>query len=141
VTVVTAKWLIPTVVYIFAAGALGVLSKVALRYIRWTDLVVWTGLAYVLAGLFLLAIGKTQVEFVAGSGWAAFGTVVIITSLFMFFVALSTGEVGKVVPITAAYPVVTLILAALFLSEALTVAKAVGVLVVVGGVVVLTAVD
>ncbi len=65
----------------------------------------------------------------------------IITSLFMFFVALSTGEVGKVVPITAAYPVVTLILAALFLSEALTVAKAVGVLVVVGGVVVLTTAD
>ena len=80
-------------------------------------------------------------EFVTGSGWAAFGTVVIITSLFMFFVALSTGEVGKVVPITAAYPVVTLILAALFLSEALTVAKAVGVLVVVGGVVVLTTAD
>ncbi len=66
-TAVTAKWLIPTVVYIFAAGALGVLSKVALRYIRWTDLVMWSGLAYVLVGLFLLAIGKTQVEFVTGS--------------------------------------------------------------------------
>ena len=45
------------------------------------------------------------------------------------------------VSITAAYPVVTLILAAIFLSEAITVAKAVGVLVVVGGVVVLTTAD
>jgi bacterial/archaeal transporter family protein len=141
VTTVTAEWLIPTVVYIFAAGGLGVLSKVALRHIRWPELVMWSGIGYVILGLFLLGIGQTQVEFVTGSVWAGVGTVVIITSLFMFFVALSSGEVGKVVPITAAYPVVTLILAAIFLSEGITVAKAVGVCIVVGGVVVLTTAD
>ena len=85
-----------------------------------------------------MIVGQTSVEFVAGSAWAALGTVAVITALYMFFVALSTGEVSKIVPISATYPVVTLIMAAIFLSEGVTVAKAVGVVVVVGGVVVLT---
>ena len=45
---VTAKWLIPTIVYIFAGGGLGILSKVALRQLRWQDLVLWTGIGYVI---------------------------------------------------------------------------------------------
>jgi bacterial/archaeal transporter family protein len=135
---VTAKWLIPTVIYVFAGGGLGIMSKVCMRQLRWQDLVLWTGIGYVILGIGFLIAGQTKLEFVAGSSWAALGTVAVIAALYMFFVALSTGEVSKIVPISATYPVVTLILAAIFLSEGVTVAKAAGVLVVVGGVVVLT---
>jgi bacterial/archaeal transporter family protein len=138
---VTAKWLIPTVIYIFAGGGLGILSKFAMRQMRWQDLVLWTGLVYVVLAIGFLIAGQTSVQFVAGSAWAALGTVAVIAALYMFFVALSTGEVSKIVPISATYPVVTLILAAMFLSEGVTVAKAAGVAVVVGGVVVLTTAD
>ncbi len=44
-------------------------------------------------------------------------------------------------PVTAAYPAVTLILAAAFLGESITPAKACGVGLVVGGVVLLTVAD
>ncbi|WP_187368992.1 EamA family transporter [Baekduia soli] len=134
----TAKWLIPTVIYIFANGGLGITSKYALRDLKWQHLIFWSGLGYVMLVIVMLIIGKTSVQWTDGSGWAALGAAAVIIALFMFFVALSTGEAGKVVPISAAYPAVTLFLAAIFLSEAVTVAKLLGVALVVGGVAVLT---
>lgn len=135
---VTAKWLIPTVIYVLTLGGLGITSKFALRHLRWQDLILWSGIGYVLLVIGMLIIGQTQVEFVDGSAWAALGAAAVITALFAFFVALSSGEAGKVVPVSAGYPAVTLIMAAIFLSEGITVAKGAGVLLVVGGVVVLT---
>ncbi|QEC48495.1 EamA family transporter [Baekduia soli] len=134
----TAKWLIPTVIYILALAGLGITSKYALRELKWHHLIFWSGVGYVVLVIGLLIFGQTSVQWTAGSGWAALGAAAVITALFMFFVALSTGEASKVVPISAGYPAVTVILAALFLSEGITVAKALGVVLVVGGVVVLT---
>jgi uncharacterized membrane protein len=135
---VTAKWLVPTVIYVFAIGGLGVASKLALRHLRWQDLILWAGIGYAAVAFVLLIIGQTEVQFGAGVGWAALGAAAAIIALFALYVALSSGEAGKVVPISASYPVVTLVLAALFLSEGITIAKAAGVLLVVGGVVVVT---
>lgn len=54
-------------------------------------------------------------------------------ALFYYF-ALSRGEVSRVVFVTAAYPVVTVILAWAFLREPLTLQKSVGMLLVLAGV-------
>ena len=56
----------------------------------------------------------------------------------MLYLALGQGKASTVAAVTAAYPVVTLIQAAAFLAEALTVGRAVGVGLVVVGVIVLT---
>ena len=50
------------------------------------------------------------------------------------FKALKFGEASRVVPIAASYPLVTVILAALFLGEKLTVPKVAGVLCIVVGI-------
>jgi bacterial/archaeal transporter family protein len=132
---------IPTLVYIAASGTLGVLSKVALRRLRWPELVMWCGIVYTCVGIVMLITGQAKLQIVPGTGWAVVGTVAVVTALYMFFVALSTGQVAQVVSISASYPAVTLILAAIFLSEGITVLKAAGVLVVIAGVVVLTGSD
>jgi transporter family protein len=131
-------WLPPTVYYVVAVGALGVTSKLALRTLAWQDLILWSGIGYVAVSTVLLASGQTSLRFHAGSGWAAFSAALAITSLVALYVALNSGKAGVVVPVTAAYPVVTLLLAAAVLAEALTVARVAGVALVVGGVVVLT---
>lgn len=134
----TAEWVIPTVIFVFVTGSLGITSKLALKTRRWQDLLLWSGIGYVLLVAVMVAIGQTHVQFGAGSGWAAFSAVIVITALCSIYIALSSGPAGKVVPIGAAYPVVTLILAAIFLSEHVTVLKAGGVALVVLGVIVLT---
>jgi bacterial/archaeal transporter family protein len=133
--------LIPTLVYIAASGTLGVMSKVALRRSSWPELVLWCGIVYLGAGLVMLITGQAKLQFVSGTGWAVLGTVAVVVALYMFFVALTTGQVAQVVSISASYPAVTLILAAIFLSERVTVMKALGVAVVISGVIVLTRSD
>jgi transporter family protein len=56
---------------------------------------------------------------------------------YTYYSALKTGEASVVVPVAAAYPLVTLIISVLFFHEAFTLSKAAGIVLVVGGVVLL----
>jgi len=132
-------WLAPTLYYVVAVGALGITGKLALRTLVWQDLVLWTGLGYILVAGFLLLSGQTELKFTAGSGWALASAGIAISSLIALYLALTVGKASTVVPITAAYPAVTLLLAAAVLSEQLTLVRVAGVLLVIAGVVILTA--
>ncbi|MGQ3684659.1 MAG: EamA family transporter [Candidatus Loosdrechtia sp.] len=52
----------------------------------------------------------------------------------IFFKALKTGEVSKIIPITSSYPLFTFLLGWLFLSEEVTLSKMFGTLLVLGGI-------
>ena len=137
----SSAWLIPTLAYVVTLGALGVTSKLALRTVDWQELVIWTAAAYVLAAVAILALGGGGIHLESNSWWAALSALIVVTSLVLLYVALGHGEASKIIPITAAYPAVTLIGAALFLSESITPAKVGGMLLVLAGVVVLTVAD
>ena len=57
----------------------------------------------------------------------------IIGSIF-FYNALKLGEASKVVPIAACFPLVSFVLAIIFLHEAITVVKVIGMLFVIAGI-------
>lgn len=138
---VSAAWLVPTLAYVVTLGALGVTSKLALRTLTWQELLLWTAGAYLLAAAVVLALGNGGFHFESNTWWALLSAVIVVSSLILLYVALGHGEASKIVPITAAYPAVTLVLAALFLSESITIAKVGGMLLVLAGVVVLTVAD
>src|SRR4051812_36756567 len=119
-----APWAVPTVVYLFCVGSLGVTAKLALRTLQWPDLVLWAGCGYVLVAGVLLILGRTQLRFVEGSEGACVSAVAAIGGLIALYLALGAGDASKVAPITAAYPAVTLILSAIFLSEPISLARA-----------------
>jgi len=67
--------------------------------------------------------------------WLVAGVVVNpVLGQFALYKALKFGEASRVVPIAASYPLVTVILAALFLGEKLTAPKVAGVLCIVVGI-------
>jgi uncharacterized membrane protein len=138
---VSAAWLVPTLAYVVTLGALGVTSKLALRTLDWQELVVWTAGAYALAAVAILALGGGSLHLESNTWWALLSALIVVSSLVLLYIALGNGEASKIVPITAAYPAVTLVLSALFLSESVTVAKLGGMLLVLAGVVVLTVAD
>jgi len=138
---VSAAWLVPTLAYVVTLGALGVTSKLALRTLDWQELLLWTSGAYALAAAAVLALGKGGFHFESNTWWAILSALIVVSSLVLLYVALGNGEASKIVPITAAYPAVTLILAALFLSESISLVKVGGMLLVLAGVVVLTVAD
>ena len=67
--------------------------------------------------------------------WLVAGVVVNpVLGQLALFKALKFGEASRVIPIAASYPLVTVILAALFLGEKLTAPKVAGVLCIVVGI-------
>jgi len=131
-------WLLPTLYYVVAVGALGVTGKLALRTLDWPDLILWTGAGYIVVASFLLATGQTSLRVSHDTGWAIASGALAISGLIALYLALGHGDAGKVISITAAYPAVTLVLAAAFLSEALTAGRVAGTSLIIGGVVTVT---
>jgi bacterial/archaeal transporter family protein len=130
-------WVLPAVLYVLFLGASGVTTKLALRTITWEQMVLWVPIAYIGIAIVLLATG-TRLPLGTGGGWAAVTAVLVSAALVLFFIALTHGEASTVVPVTSVYPVVTLIGAALFLSEKITLVRGAGTALVVAGVVLLS---
>jgi transporter family protein len=133
-----AHWLIPTAAYVTAAGGLGVVSKLALQTLNWQHLLVWMGVGYAGVVAVLLALGDARLQLVGDTLWAVFSAVLVVGGLVVLYEALATGDASKVVPVSSAYPAVTLFLSGLVLSEPVSLAGVGGVCLVVAGVVVLT---
>ena len=133
------SWLAPALGYIAAVAVLGISGKLALRTLSWQDLVPWTAAAYLLTATVLLATGQARIGWGDGTGWAIASAGLAVAALMLLYAALSAGDASQVVPVTAAYPALTLVLAAAFLSEHVSPARIAGTLLVVVGVVLLTA--
>ena len=132
------RWLIPVLISVAALGTLGVTSGLALRTLAWQDLILWTAGGYILVAAVLLITGQTEVRIVENSGWAIVTAVCAIGGLITLYLALGAGEASKVVPVSASYPALTLVLAAIVLSESVSVLRWAGTAMVIGGVVLLT---
>jgi transporter family protein len=132
------RWLIPVLISVAALGTLGVTSGLALRTLAWQDLILWTAGGYILVAAVLLVTGQTEVRIVENSGWAIVTAVCAIGGLITLYLALAAGEASKVVPVSASYPALTLVLAAIVLSESVSVLRWAGTAMVIGGVVLLT---
>ncbi|MCF6153587.1 MAG: hypothetical protein E3K38_15145 [Candidatus Kuenenia stuttgartiensis] len=52
----------------------------------------------------------------------------------VFYKALKTGDISKIVPITSCYPLFTFILGWIFLDEKITISRAIGVLLILTGI-------
>lgn len=135
-----AKWLVPTLGYAMALGAAGVTSKLALRSVTWQGLILLITPVYLATTLGLVAIGGIEIGGGINLFWGIVSSVLMVSALILLYVALGAGEAAKVASVGAAYPAITLLGSALFLGEAFTLGRAMGVALVIGGVVVLTTV-
>jgi len=133
-----AGWILPTLGYTVLLGAAGVTSKLALRTISWEQLVLWVPVVYIGFSIVFVAGRGARFPLGVGGAWAAATAFCAAASLILLFVALTRGDASKVVPAGSAYPVVTVIGSALFLSESITLLRVVGTALVVAGVVVLS---
>lgn len=130
-------WLIPSLAFAAVSGLIGVTTKLALQDLPPLELFLWAALAYVVVGAITIASG-TSINFsMAGVPWAIATGVLAATGILIRFLALRSGEVSKVMPVTAGYPVVSVVIAVLLLGEMLTAERAIGTVMVVGGIVIL----
>lgn len=132
------EWLAPALGFVVLEGALGITTKLAFRGMDWRQLLLWVTAAYVLLAAGLVVIAGESLPLGAGAGWAALSGVFAAGGLWVFFVALGRGEASRVVPVTAAYPVATVFLAGIFLSEEINAPRVAGTVLIVAGVAILS---
>jgi bacterial/archaeal transporter family protein len=132
------SWLIPSLLYMLMIGGLGVTTKLALRHLSWQQIIVWTAIVYLTIAVVMLVGGVASVRVGAGTIMAILSGLLAAGGLIVFFIALRHGEASRVVPITSAYPLVTLVLSAIVLAEHITVLRLLASALVVGGVILLS---
>jgi uncharacterized membrane protein len=131
-------WIPPTLAYILLLGAAGVTAKLALRTISWQQLVLWVPLFYIVFCVVFVVAHGTRFPLGTGGAWAAATALCASSALVLFLYALTKGPASQVTPASSAYPIVTVVGSALFLSEKLTLIRGVGTALVVAGVVLLS---
>jgi bacterial/archaeal transporter family protein len=103
-------------------GVWGFLGKVAAQHLPSTAVYLLTIAGHAVVAGFLLLGGLGPVAWHAGGIGAALGAgLAMAVGLLFFFHALARGPAAVVVPLTALYPAVTVILSRVFLQEGLTV--------------------
>lgn len=129
-----ASWLLLALLAAFLWGIVGVLQKLGSARLNAASLLVWVTTGYVMAlpcfgwGTRLSSLSLRELLL----GIAA-GTVNGLGTWFLFAAFEKGAKASVAIPLTALYPLVTIGLAFVFLSERLTSLEWVGVLLALGG--------
>jgi bacterial/archaeal transporter family protein len=121
------NWLIPAVTALFIYGLWGFFPKLAVTYIN-----PLSAMIYQIAGAMLVgAIGLSLLGFrpdahPKGILFAVLTGMAGVLGTLFYFIAASRGKISVVVSLTALYPLITILLAAVFLREAITVTQIFG---------------
>jgi transporter family protein len=128
------SWALPAGGYILVTGAIGVTARIALRTVAWPEILICTAIAYVCVAVCCFIWARPTLGLNEGTGMGLLTGFLAATGIIFLFVALGHGEVTRVVPVTSAYPIVTLILSVFFLRESLPATRVLGAVLVVIGV-------
>jgi transporter family protein len=135
------KWMLYALTAFFLWGVWGLLGKLASRTLNHRQLVFYSLAGYLIVFVLVAAKGWGRGGALPGNPglWLALATGLCSGVAYVFFyLGISRGEASRIVTITALYPVITCLLAFLFLGEAITVRKIAGLLLAIGGLVLLS---
>lgn len=135
------SWFILSLICLFLYGVWGFLSKFVSAELSAPSLLIYSLLGSALGIPLYVLTYRNSFSFEWENGWTYLGILVGLFAsfgAFFFFNAIGQGEASKVVVITSLYPVITTILAFLFLNETISLTKIFGILLCLAGIVILS---
>src|SRR5438105_384837 len=133
----TNKWILPALGFVLLTGLLGVTIKLALRDVKWPEILIWTAIVYAALALGSIALGGNALHLNRGAPWALVSGICAAVGLICSFIALRHAKAVVAVPVMSAYPVVTLLASVTFLRESISPSRAAGIALVLIGVILL----
>ncbi len=116
-----AAWLPAALISLVIFGFWGFFPKLAVAYLDPRSAIIYQTMGVLLVGLMVLFSLKLHPAFHPKGVLFAFLTGVAgVCGTLFFFAAAERGKISLVVSVTALYPLITIILAAIFLREPLT---------------------
>lgn len=130
-------WLLASLGFVLAVGVVGITIKLSLRHVEWPFLVLSTTIMYLALSGILALNGSLKFPSSLGSWiiWVLITGVVSAGAFLLLVTALGKADASKVVPITAGYPMVTAVLAVIFLAEPLNLVRILGIALIVFGII------
>lgn len=132
------SWFLWTILALVTFGFWGFFPKLAVTYINPQSAVIYQ----VLGALFVGIVSLTMVGFKPethpmGILFALLTGITGVLGTLFYYAAASRGQISIVVSLTALYPLITILLAMVFLHEALTLKQVAGLCFAVGAIVLL----
>lgn len=122
-------WILPALTALILWGFWGFLPKVSTKYIDPKSALVYQAIGSIIVGLGVLVSIRDQIQWqTTGAFWALMtGLFGMLGSLF-FLQAVSRGKVTAIVTMTALYPLISILLALIFLKEPFGLKQGLGVI-------------
>lgn len=122
-------WILPTIGTIICWGFWSFIPKITTRYIDPKSAVIYEVIGGVFLSVVVLAAMKFQVQtHPKGIALAASAGLLGFVGALCFLYAVSKGPVSVIAPLSSLYPILAVILAIVFLNEALTIKQGIGIL-------------
>lgn len=127
--VTMAPWVLPALFALFNFGLWGLFTKLAVLSIDAKSALIYQALGVLAVSLVMLTTlnFKPMVD-LKGIGYSVLTGIAYGIGCLFYFIAASRGKIINVVTLTALYPLVTIVLAFLFLKESVELKHAVGIL-------------
>jgi len=120
-------WLQLSLTTLVLWGLWGFFAKMLLGSLNWKSLFFFSTVASIFFAVIFWTVAKPSLNLNTETCSAMLIGLVGIAASMTFYYALETGKVSIVVPLTAMYPLVTVVLAAAILREKLSLTQGVGV--------------
>lgn len=122
------NWLISGLIAMVCWGIWGLFMKLASKYYSWNQIFIVTSIVTVIASLTVFLFFRPAVNVHSpGFSFALLAGLVGSVALVAFNYAIEGGKSIIIVPLSALYPVVTIILSFLVLHEEISLLKAIGI--------------
>lgn len=122
------NWLFASLVALIGWGFWGVFIKLASNYWGWSQIFVTSSIVTMVTSLAVFVFAKPQINALSpGFVYSLLAGVAGALAVVAFYSAMGAGKAMIVVPLTALYPIVTIILSYLVLSEKITPLQGIGV--------------
>ncbi|MBI5559093.1 MAG: EamA family transporter [Deltaproteobacteria bacterium] len=134
------NWLLSAILAMFIYGFWGFFPKIAVSYISPQSALVYEVIGAILVGLITLFFIDFRLELQPkGVLFAILTGIAGMTGTLFFFAAAQKGKISVVVSLTALYPLISVLLAVIFLREPLTVKEICGLILAFGAIMLLVA--
>ena len=123
------NWFLAAILALIIYGFWGFFPKIAVSYINPQSALVFEVAGALIVGLFVLGLSGFQPQtHPKGVIFALLTGIAGMVGTLFYFAAASKGKIAVVVSMTALYPLITIILAALILREPITLKQVCGML-------------
>ena len=132
------SWFLWTILALISFGFWGFFPKLAINYIAPQSAVIYQVLGAILVGIGgLVLVGFRPETHPLGILFAMLTGITGVLGTLFYYSAAGKGQISIVVSLTALYPLITILLAIVFLHETLTLKQVIGLCFAIGAIVLL----